>query len=72
MLEIKRLLYEKRFTIAGARKVLASQKPERAATRPAPVRVQGELFANSSALLTDLRRELGEILRLLDHSPADK
>src|SRR5918911_5557950 len=43
VLEIKRLLYDKRFTIEGARKVLES-KPKRADTKPAPQRRQGELF----------------------------
>src|ERR1700749_5338795 len=37
VLEIKRLLYEKRFTIEGARKMLEA-KPKRADTKPAPER----------------------------------
>ncbi len=72
VLEIKRLLYEKRFTIAGARQMLESTRQEnrRRESKPAQVRLQGELFATPSALLTDLRRELREILSILDHSPA--
>lgn len=68
--EIKRLLYEKRFTIAGARKMLAT-KPQRS-ERPKSSDRQGELFAGSpSYVIVELRRELREILSLLDHSPAD-
>ncbi len=67
--EIKRLLYEKRFTIAGARKMLGT-KPQRS-ERPRAVQ-QGELFAGSSSyVIVELRRELREILSLLDHSPTD-
>ncbi len=65
VLEIKRLLYEKRFTIEGARKVLES-KPKRGATKPAPARGQAELFTATSALYQELRRELKEILGILN------
>ena len=63
LLEIKRLLYEKRFTIEGARKALAGrEKPASGrARRPSP---QRELFG-SQADLTAIRRELVEILKLL-------
>jgi DNA-binding transcriptional MerR regulator len=66
VLEIKRLLYEKRFTIEGARKILES-RPKREPT-PKPVAVprqQGELFAGASAFHQELRRELSELLDLL-------
>src|ERR1700761_8572703 len=62
VLEIKRLLYEKRYTIEGARKMLES-RPKRDAAVPKPVTVprqQGELFAGSSTFHQDLRRELSE------------
>ncbi len=65
VLEIKRLLYEKRFTIEGARKVLQS-KPKRESLKPAPPRKQADLFSGTAALFQEVRRELGEILRLLD------
>ena len=71
VLEIKCLLYEKRFTIAGARQMLESRRQEnrqRAKKSITSPRVQGELFATPSALLMDLRRELREILSILDHS----
>src|ERR1700761_1047049 len=69
VLEIKRLLYEKRYTIEGARKMLDS-RPKRDAAVATPKtaavqRQQGELFAGSSTFHQDLRRELSELLDLL-------
>src|ERR1700690_3061137 len=74
VLEIKRLLYEQRFTIEGARKFLES----RAKPRPVPAtakprtrkRVQGDLFGADSAaemvpLLAKIREELRAILAIL-------
>jgi DNA-binding transcriptional MerR regulator len=62
LLRIKHLLYDKRFTIEGARQSLQSEakapKPARA-----PKRVQAELFSEDP--LPDIRRELQEILQLL-------
>ena len=62
LLRIKHLLYDKRFTIEGARQSLHSEarapKPARA-----PKRVQAELFSEDP--LPDIRRELQEILQLL-------
>jgi DNA-binding transcriptional MerR regulator len=62
LLRIKHLLYEKRFTIEGARQTLHS---EARAPKPArsPKRVQAELFLEDP--LPDIRRELQEILLLL-------
>lgn len=65
VLEIKRLLYEKRFTIEGARKVLES-KPKRDAVKPAAPRRQGELFSATAAFYQELRRELKDILEVLN------
>jgi DNA-binding transcriptional MerR regulator len=77
VLEIKRLLYEKRFTIEGARKMLEA-KPKRsvaetaAAAKPATGsassrRQQGELFSGggSPAFYQELRKELTDLLTLL-------
>jgi DNA-binding transcriptional MerR regulator len=61
--EIKRLLYEKRFTIEGARKVLES-RPKLQAVKTMPKK-QGELFSASSTLYRELRQELAEILEIL-------
>ena len=62
LLRIKHLLYDKRFTIEGARQSLHSEarapKPVRA-----PKRIQAELFSDDP--LPDIRRELQEILQLL-------
>jgi len=65
VLEIKRLLYDRRFTIEGARKVLES-KPKREAPKPAAHRKQAELFTTTPAFFQDLRRELAEIVTLLE------
>jgi DNA-binding transcriptional MerR regulator len=74
VLEIKHLLYEKRFTIEGARKWLETRgKPEpvtraskngkgNAAPRPPG---QGELFPLTGPALDEVRKELTEILDLL-------
>jgi DNA-binding transcriptional MerR regulator len=68
VLEIKRLLYEKRFTIEGARKVLEA-KPKRgeAAAKPATSarRQQGELFSGTSSFYQEMRKELAELLAML-------
>jgi DNA-binding transcriptional MerR regulator len=67
VLEIKRLLYEKRFTIEGARKVLGA-KPKRSETAAKPAaarRQQGELFSGTSAFCLELRKELSDLLTIL-------
>jgi DNA-binding transcriptional MerR regulator len=61
LLRIKHLLYEKRFTIEGARQSLqAAAKAPKA--RPVK-RVQQELFSEDP--LPDIRRELQDILKAL-------
>jgi DNA-binding transcriptional MerR regulator len=65
VLEIKRLLYEKRFTIEGARKVLG-EKPKKEPSRPTTPSRQAELFVGTSALYLEVRRELEEILKMLE------
>src|SRR3954451_12831819 len=58
LLRIKHLLYEKRFTIEGARQSLQA---EAKAPKPrAPKRVQQELFAQDP--LPGIRKELADIL----------
>ena len=61
LLRIKHLLYEKRYTIEGARQTL--QTEGRSSKSRAPKRSQQELFSNDP--LPEIRRELGEILQLL-------
>lgn len=65
VLEIKRLLYVKRYTIEGARKVLES-KPKRESARQAETRKQGHLFPGTSALYQEVRRGLTEVLEILN------
>jgi DNA-binding transcriptional MerR regulator len=68
LLEIKHLLYEKRFTIEGARKWLEDRRQAPAASKPAGNQneVQAELFASPIVEGLDrVRRELQEILKIL-------
>ena len=63
LLQIKHLLYEKRFTIEGARQTLQLEA-KRSRTKPAPAfRAQQQLFGEDP--LPEIRRELTEILQLL-------
>ena len=61
LLRIKNLLYEKRFTIEGARQSLQSESPKSRAAREK--REQPSLFAQDP--LPVIRRELTEILQIL-------
>lgn len=70
VLEIKRLLYEKRFTIEGARKHLESQSRRNIASAP-NARNQGELFTVPVAF-SEVRRELKELAELLQDPPGKK
>ncbi len=68
VLEIKRLLYEKRFTIEGARKTLESRGKAEAprAAKPAKARAeQTPLFEDSASLLDVVRRELQSLAEML-------
>ncbi len=68
VLEIKRLLYDKRFTIEGARKFLdAKAKPDlkAAAAERKAARSQTRLFQEPLPDLHDIRTELRAILELL-------
>src|SRR2546422_267280 len=72
LLQIRKLLYEDRFTIAGARKKLASEAP---APKPAPAPEARPVKPETRAArgsgqpakrLHDVRKELENILTLLD------
>jgi DNA-binding transcriptional MerR regulator len=70
ILELKRLLYEKRFTIEGARLYLEHNKPgKKAAPKPIPKRkaeVQPALFDSVPGQdIEKIRQELQAILELL-------
>ena len=71
VLEIKRLLYDRRFTIEGARKVLDS-KPKGQVAKAKPPRRQSDLFPAPSAVYQELRRELNEIVALLNRAHPGK
>lgn len=64
LLEIKHLLYEKRYTIEGARQYLESQKKAKPA-RPAPQPSQRDLFGGPGPQLEAIRKELSSILKIL-------
>jgi DNA-binding transcriptional MerR regulator len=73
VLEIKRLLYEKRFTIEGARKTLETRGKPAAVPRPvkSPKPTQSQkagqsgLFDGTSPVIDQVRRELNAILEIL-------
>jgi DNA-binding transcriptional MerR regulator len=78
VLEIKRLLYEQRFTIEGARKLLENRpkaEPARGASKPSKSKptkarprgaeAQAGLFMDASPILDSVRQELTEILAML-------
>jgi DNA-binding transcriptional MerR regulator len=69
ILEIKRLLYDKRFTIEGARKFLESKSKSEPKLGPKPVKKQQtDLFAAPSpepASLAAIRQEIASLLELL-------
>ncbi len=63
LLRIKHLLYEKRFTIEGARQALQNESPRSRAARETPRKQQASLFAQDP--LPEIRKQLTEILQLL-------
>lgn len=65
VLEIRRLLYEKRFTIEGARKWLEDRA--KGEPKPSPKVTQGELFPRTvpGPVLDEIRAELRAILKIL-------
>jgi DNA-binding transcriptional MerR regulator len=70
VLEIKRLLYEKRYTIEGARKFLESRSREGGpkssdVASKKSARSQGDLFSDPKPVFDQIRNELSEILKLL-------
>ena len=61
VLEIKRLLYEKRYTIEGARKSMETKpktEPAKPAKQARPAKVQADLFGDNTPLLDTIRKEL--------------
>jgi len=76
VLEIKHLLYDQRFTIEGARKLLENRPKAEPARSTKPVKskpvkaargpeIQPGLFFDPTPILDSVRRELSDILTLL-------
>lgn len=65
ILEIKHLLYEKRFTIEGARKAIETKPKPIVSPKKASRAKQPTLFASEPPDFSSIRKELGEILELL-------
>ncbi|HLH38199.1 MAG TPA: MerR family transcriptional regulator [Bryobacteraceae bacterium] len=67
VLEIKRLLYEKRYTIEGARKMLESRGKTEAVrpAKPTRAKAQTALFDDSASILETVRKELQSLAEML-------
>lgn len=65
ILEIKHLLYEKRFTIEGARKAIDVRGKPAAKPQVAKASAQAGLFGAAAPDVSRIRRELEDILKLL-------
>lgn len=63
LLMIKHLLYEQKFTIAGARQYLAERRKRRSAAPGS--QQQGSLFEDPRAGLRQIREELAALIELL-------
>jgi len=61
LLRIKHLLYDRKFTIEGARRALSERPQQTAAKRRVD---QGELFPRANPL-PEIRQQLAEILKML-------
>jgi DNA-binding transcriptional MerR regulator len=64
VLEIRRLLYDNRFTIEGARKALEAKGLSEPLAPPS-MADQASLFGSPKDAIAEIRKELGEILQLL-------
>jgi len=65
LLEIKHLLYDKRYTIEGARQYLETHAKNGRRDRPVRAAEQANLFPAPSPALREIRDELAAILDLL-------
>ena len=64
LLQIKHLLYDRKFTIEGARKALADKSSQPVAKAPAKKVKQESLFSSDDPL-PGIRQELAEIIKLI-------
>ena len=70
LLQIKELLYARRFTIEGARQTLATQNRLAKDHKPEPLpQSQPSLFGESA--LAEIRRELAAVLEILKHRDSE-
>jgi DNA-binding transcriptional MerR regulator len=65
ILQIKHLLYDEKFTIAGARKQL-KQPRDAAQAKPAPVPVDLHRYRRINSSVNELRRDVSELYRILN------
>ena len=61
ILQIKRLLYQEKFTIAGARKQLKAVRDSVAPRAAGPQPIDLQRYRRISSSLTDLRRDVSEL-----------
>jgi DNA-binding transcriptional MerR regulator len=64
LLEIKRLLYERKFTVEGARRALAERREQINVTKDTNVGVEQLTLFSGGNVLPRIRQELAEILKL--------
>ena len=65
ILQIKRLLYDEKFTIAGARKQL-KQLRDAGQSKPAPVQVDLNRCRRINMSLGELRRDVSDLFKILN------
>lgn len=65
ILQIKHLLYDEKFTIAGARKQL-KQTRDAGQQKAAPMPVDLQRYRRINSSLGELRRDVGELFRILN------
>jgi DNA-binding transcriptional MerR regulator len=64
LLEIKQLLYERKFTVEGARRALAGRRDQINVTKSTNTSVEQLTLFSGGNVLPEIRQELAEILKL--------
>lgn len=65
ILKVKDLLHNRKFTIAGAKKHLLSEKKTRGKSQPQQLNLDIKSSRGSSSILKELKKELEDILKVL-------
>lgn len=65
ILQIKRLLYEEKFTIAGARKQLKMSRDGGPSKTAAPVKMDVQRYRRINSSISELRHDLAELCKIL-------